>query len=214
MDSSLIPSRLGNRSTQDREDILTVLNQSLFCTVSCVHDSKPFAIPTGFCIYKDKLLLHGSVKSHFLELLMGAGEVCITTFIFDALVLAASAFHHSVNYRSIVLFAKPIEITDYEEKVEAMKTYTEKYVPGRWDSLRPINKGEVKATWIIACDLNKASLKYRTGPPSFEMADSKLGIWTGLVTANNKWGSAIPDPNMDPAIIIPEHVQNLINRTA
>ncbi len=211
MDSNLIPSRLGNRSNQNSEDILSVLNQSLFCTVSCVHNSKPFAIPTGFCIYKDKLILHGSVKSHFLELVMASGEVCITTFIFDGLVLAASAFHHSVNYRSVVLFAKPVEITDYKDKVALMKAYTDKYVPGRWDSLRPITKGEVKATWILSCDLNNASLKLRSGPPSFELADSKLGIWTGVIPASNTWGVAVPDPNIDPEIKVPDHVINLIN---
>lgn len=211
MDKKLVPSRLSNRSTQDKESILEVLNASLFCTVSCAVDSKPFAIPTGFCLYDNKLIIHGSVKSHFLDQIMKSNEACISCFIFDGLVLAASAFHHSVNYRSVVIFSTPEEISDNKEKLAILKVYTDRYVPGRWDSLRPINDGEIKATRILSFDLSNSSLKLRNGPPSFELADSQLGIWTGVIPSKSIWEQPIQDPNIDPKILIPDHVHSLVN---
>ncbi|HMG16147.1 MAG TPA: pyridoxamine 5'-phosphate oxidase family protein [Saprospiraceae bacterium] len=211
MRSKLIPSRLSARSNQNKDEIDSVLQECLFCTVSCAHESKAFAIPTGFCLYQDKLIIHGSIKSHFLEQVLKSEEVCITAFIFDGLVLAASAFHHSVNYRAVVLFSKPEEITNPKDKYDILKAYTEKYVPGRWDSLRAINDGELKATRVLSFDLSMASIKLRNGPPSYEAADANLGIWTGVIPSFTQWGQAIQDPNIDPTIPIPEHVNLIIN---
>ena len=190
---------------------MNLLKDCHFCTVSGVHENKPFAIPTGFCIYNDQLIIHGSIKSHFLELILASSEVCITSFIMDGLVLAASAFHHSVNYRSAVIFSGPTEIKDEPIKLAILKEFTEKYVPGRWDSLRPVNEGELKATRAIAFDLSKGSVKARSGPPSYEAADAKLGIWTGVLPTRILWEGPISDPNINPSIKVPEHVLNILN---
>lgn len=208
--SQLCPSRLADRSTTDAARVLEALHGQFFCTVSFCQSGKPMAIPTGFCIVDDRLVIHGSVKSHFLNALREVEEVCITSFDFQGLVLAASAFHHSVNYRSVVVFAKPEPATDIETKSKVLETFTEKYIPGRWPHLRPMTPGELEATQAVAFSLNRASLKERTGPPSFEQADSDWGVWTGILPVSLQWGTPIPDPKMKPGISIPEHLEHLL----
>lgn len=208
--SQLPPSRLSDRSTTDAAKVQEVLQDLHFCTVSYCAEGKPVAIPTGFCLLDDRLVIHGSVKSHFLNHLKEAEEVCITAFDFQGLVLAASAFHHSVNYRSVVIYSKPEPVTDEDHKAQVLETFTEKYIPGRWPTLRPMTSGELQATQAIAFSLDRASLKQRTGPPSFEQADYDQGVWTGVLPVSLQWKEPIPDPNMKPGTPIPEHLQHLL----
>lgn len=206
---NLSPSRLADRSTTEAGQIREVLEDLLFCTVSCCLKGKPMALPTGFCLLEDQLMIHGSVKSHFLGKILEVGEVCITAFDFQSLVLAPSAFHHSVNYRSVVLFGKPTEITDPEAKAQALEAYTERYIPGRWPTLRPMTDGELKATKVIAFPLDQASLKQRTGPPAYERGEEALGIWTGLLPVSLEWQEPIPDSKMKPGTPLPDHLKHL-----
>ncbi len=207
MKQELTPSRLPNRAISDPEKIKEALEASLFCTVSYARDNRAFSIPTGFCLADDKLYIHGSVKSHFL-LEAKKHEVCISTFLFDGLVLAGSAFQHSVNYRSVILFAKGVEITDEVQKTAVLKTYTNRYVPGRWDEVRPVNEGELKATMVLGFDLEKASLKVRNGPPSFDPKDYRPGLWTGVIPSLMNWGEPVPDPNLRGGVPYPNYFKN------
>ncbi len=204
MDKELKPSRLANRATDDPQKIREALEASLFCTLSFAKGRKALSIPTGFCLQGDSLYVHGSVKSHFL-MEAKEQEVCISTFLFDGLVLAGSALHHSVNYRSVLLFSMAAEVIDEDKKAVILETYTNRYVPGRWDEVRPANAGELKATMILGFDLKKASLKQRSGPPSFDPGDYRPGLWTGVIPGSTAWGQPIPDPNNKEKTVCPNY---------
>ena len=140
----LIPSRLAKRAHYDKESIYSILDEALFCTISYVSEGNPFSIPTAFVRYEDKIYIHGSVGSHFIREIEKGIPVCITVTLMDALVVARSAFHHSINYRSVVIFARGEKIGDLEQRTEAFRWLTNKIVPGSWDYLRPIKETEVK----------------------------------------------------------------------
>jgi hypothetical protein len=214
MDYNLKPSRLGHRSTTDRKAIMAVLQESRFCTVSCVSEGLPFSLPTGYCLVDDELMIHGSSKSHFLQMLKAEKAACVTTFLFDGLVLAASAFHHSVNYRSVVIHGESREIADRKEKLAALQAFTDQMVPGRWEHLRPITVGEINATTVLAFPTKNASLKFREGPPSFEQEDAGFPVWTGVLPVSRVWNFPVSDPGMQVAHDVPGHVMDLMSKGA
>ncbi len=207
--ANLTPSRLSGRGTTDPAAILEVLEQTPFCTVSYVHDGKPYALPTGFCLFENELVIHGSIKSHFLDAVLNAGDVCVTTFLFDGLILAASAFNHSVNYRSVAIFGKARELTDSGQKADSLQAFTERYVPGRWPYLRPMTDGEVHATRVVAIPLDQASMKQRQGGPSATQDPWKENVWMGVVPSVQVFGDPIPFDGQE-AREVPEHVKQLV----
>lgn len=141
-------------------------------------------------------------------------SACIMTFVFDGLVLAASAFHHSVNYRSVVIYSEARVIAERKEKLTALHTFTEQMVPGRWEHLRPITDGEINATTILAFPIKNASLKFREGPPSFEQEDAGFPVWMGVLPVSRVWNFPVPDPGMDISRDVPGHVEKLIGKSA
>jgi nitroimidazol reductase NimA-like FMN-containing flavoprotein (pyridoxamine 5'-phosphate oxidase superfamily) len=202
----LIPSRLAKRAHYDKETIYSVLDEALYCTVSYVADDKPFSIPTAFVRYENKLYIHGSVGSHFIWELEKGKPACISVTLIDALVLAKSAFHHSVNYRSVILFAQAEKIEDSEKKIEVFKWLTNKIVPGSWDYLRPIKENEVKKTTILAFDIEEASAKVRTGLPNDDEEDKPLPIWSGLIPIETTRRDPVAD-DLSKNIPLPAHLQ-------
>ncbi len=210
----LTPSRYASRSSQAPEAILAVLQQTLFCTLAYSLNGSTKALPTGFCLVDNRLFIHGSGKSRFLEELLEAKEVCISAFLFDGLVLATSAFDHSVNYRSVTLFSSAEELSDVEEKASILEAFTEKYIPGRWPHLRPVTAGELKATRVLGFDVAKASLKSRSGAPGTKKDAWAEKIWSGVVPAHIAYGEAISDPNASPSLQVPDHVTRLIERNS
>lgn len=210
MEKDLIPSRLAHRATDDLNEVLAVLEEARFCTLSYSLDGKTGALPTGYCLIDNRLIIHGSGKSAFLDHLLQAGQVCITAFLFDALVLASSAFEHSVNYRSVVIFSVAEELTEPEQKFEALYQFTERYVPGRWPQLRPMTPAEVSATRVLAFDLNHASMKERTGPPSFPKDGWEKKVWTGLLPVSTVFNDPIPLENAAEELDLPDHVSLMI----
>ena len=212
MKNELTPSRYPGRSSQQLEDVLHVLDECKICTVSFVEDGKAKAIPTGFCVFDNQLLIHGSNKSHFLKSLLNDQEVCITTFQLDGLVLAVSAFEHSVNYRSAVIFSKAREITDMDEKRASLYAFTEKFVPGRWDRLRPIKDGELAASTAVAFSLDKASVKMRNGPATVHPDGWEKKVWTGIIPVSAKYGKPEPGAYVSEDMALPEHVVNLLEQ--
>jgi uncharacterized protein len=177
----LVPSRLAKRAHYDAATIYSILDEALYCTVSYAVDNKPFSIPTAFARYENKIYIHGSVGSHFIREIEKGLPVCITVTLIDALVVAKSAFHHSVNYRSVVLFAMPEKIVDPEQKTAAFEWLTNKMVPGSWNYLRPVKNNEVQKTTVLAFSLEEASAKIRNAGPVDDEEDLALPIWSGLI---------------------------------
>jgi nitroimidazol reductase NimA-like FMN-containing flavoprotein (pyridoxamine 5'-phosphate oxidase superfamily) len=200
-------TRLPKRGVYDRETIYRVLDEALFCTLAYVRDGQPFQIPTGFCRMDDKLYIHGSVGSSYMrELASSNRAVCIGVTQIDGLVLARSAFHHSVNYRSVVLFSTPELVTDKDELYRALETFTNKMCPGRWSDIRKPSDVEWKQTMVLALRIEEASAKVRTGPPIDDEEDYALDIWAGVQPIKTTRGVAEADPALKPGVTVPKYL--------
>ena len=201
------PSRYANqRMHYDEAVVFPILDEALFCTISYALDGQPFSIPTAFVRKEDKLYIHGSVGSHFLRGIESGIPVCISVMLTDALVVAKSAFHHSVNFRSVIIFSQAQRIDDYEMKSAFFKELTEKIVPDSWDYLRPMKAKEVDKTMLLVFDIKEASAKIRTGMPSDDEEDQELPIWSGLIPIPNNRLTPIPD-ELSVNISLPAHLK-------
>ncbi|MCF2490950.1 pyridoxamine 5'-phosphate oxidase family protein [Dyadobacter sp. CY347] len=203
--SHLLPSRLPKRSTSDHEVICSILDEALFCTISYSVDNKPFSIPTAFVRYEDKIYIHGSVGSHFIRQIENGIPVCITVMLTDALVVAKSAFSHSVNYRSVIIFSNAEKVEDWDTKRAAFEWLTNKIVPNSWDYLRPMKDSEVKKTTALAFSLDEACAKTRSGMPKDEEEDLELPIWSGLIPIQTKYLAPVAD-ELSQNIPLPKHL--------
>ena len=179
--SRTTPSRLAKRAHYDEAAIHPILDEALFCTVSFAVDGQPMAIPTAFARKENSLYIHGSVGSHFIRAIEHGAPVCITVMLADGLVLAKSAFHHSVNYRSVVIFANAEKVTDAHEQMDALALITDHLIPGRWDDLRPTTDSEMRKTTVLRFSLAEASAKMRTGGPNDDPEDMHQPTWSGVV---------------------------------
>lgn len=197
-------TRLPKRGAYDKETIYAILDEALVCTVAFVRDDQAFQIPTGFCRINDKLYIHGSVGSFYMRELAAKKEpACISASLIDGLVLARSAFHHSVNYRSVVIFSRPEKVTDEKALYTVLEAFTNKMQPGRWDEVRKPTPAEWKATMVLAFDIQEASAKVRTGPPKDDDEDYNLDIWAGVVPLAVTRQQPIADPLLKPGIPLP-----------
>jgi uncharacterized protein len=200
-------TRLPKRGVYDQDTIYSILDEALVCTVSFAVDNQPFQIPTGLCRIGDKLYIHGSVGSHYLrEIQTKKLPVCIGVTLIDGMVLARSAFHHSVNYRSVILFSEPELVTDQQELYTALEVFTNKMCPGRWNDVRKPDAGEWKATMVLSFAIKEASAKIRTGPPKDDEADYSLNIWAGIQPIKIERLPVIPDPVLKPGIELPSYL--------
>lgn len=201
-------TRLPKRGVYDKDVIYSILDEALVCTVAYVNDSQPFQIPTGFCRVGDKIYLHGSVGSFYMRQLAEKNlPVCISITLLDGLVLARAAFHHSVNYRSVVLFSNAERVTDDKEIYQALEVFTNKIQPGRWDDVRQPNSGEWKATMVLSFKIEEVSAKVRTGGPKDDDEDYDLPIWAGVVPLQTKRLEPITDSLLKPGIEIPSYLR-------
>jgi nitroimidazol reductase NimA-like FMN-containing flavoprotein (pyridoxamine 5'-phosphate oxidase superfamily) len=200
--------RLPKRGNYDRETVHRILDEALVCHVGFVVDGQPFVIPTGFGRDGDTLYIHGSAASRMLGAAAQGIPVCITVTLMDALVLARSAFHHSVNYRSVVNLGKARIVEADGKKLAALRTFTEHIVPGRWNDVRKPSPQEMRATLVLAVPLDEVSAKIRTGPPVDDDEDYALPIWAGLLPLRIVPGAAEPDPRLQSALPVPAYVQN------
>lgn len=200
------PSRYANqRAHYDDEQIFAILDEALFCTISYADGDQPYSIPQSFVRIDNYIYLHGSVGSHFLRMLTDGRSVCISVMLADELVIAKTAFHHSVNYRSVVTFAKGEMVEDDALKYQAFQALTEKMVPGSWDYLKPMNPKEMAKTSAIRFSLDEASAKIRQGMPSHEESEMDLPIWTGLIPIKPLRQQPIPD-EYGAKVPLPEHL--------
>jgi nitroimidazol reductase NimA-like FMN-containing flavoprotein (pyridoxamine 5'-phosphate oxidase superfamily) len=200
--------RIPKRGNFDRETIYKILDEAIVCHVGFVVDGQPFVIPTGFARSGDQLIIHGSSASRMMRNLAEGIDVCVTITLLDGLVLARSAFHHSMNYRSVVIFGKAELIEKKEEKSEALKLFTEHLIPDRWDYIREPNELELKATTVLNLPIEEASAKIRTGDPVDDEEDYKLDVWAGVIPLKITAGNPIDDKKLKDGISIPAHVSN------
>ena len=198
--------RLPERGTYDRHTVYAILDEALYCHVGFVVDDKPVVIPTIHARMDDRLVLHGSAASRMLRTLKDGVDICVTVTLLDGLVMARSAFHHSMNYRSVVVFGTAREITDKDERSAAMAAVTEHVARGRWDDARQPNRNENKATMLIEVPLAEASAKMRTGPPGDDAEDMDLGIWAGVIPVATSFGDPTPSPDLAADVELPDYL--------
>lgn len=200
--------RIPKRGAYDRETINAILDEALICHVGFVVDGQPYVIPTGFARVGYELYIHGSAASRMLRELSNGIEVCVTVTLLDGLVLARSAFHHSMNYRSVVVLGKATLVTDAAEKYDALKALTEHFVPGRWEEVRWPTELELKATSVLKLPITEASAKIRTGPPVDDDEDYSMDVWAGIIPLTLTPSAAIGDELLADGIQMPDHVNN------
>lgn len=185
--------RLAKRASYDVATIHAILDEAMICHVGFVAGGKPVVIPTIHWRDGDRLYVHGSAASHMLRNLRDGVDACVTVTLLDGLVLARSAFHHSMNYRSVVIFGKATEVTDREEKLRALEKLVEHIVPGRSAIVRAPNESEVRQTLVLSLPIEEASAKIRTGGPIDDDEDYALPVWAGVVPVTLVKGEPIED---------------------
>lgn len=200
--------RLPARGAYDRGTIYPILDEAFICHVGFAIDGQPYVIPTGFARIGDNLYIHGSSASRMLRNLSQGVDVCVTVTLIDGLVLARSAFHHSVNYRSVVILGKAELVEDAAEKEKALEAFTEHIIPGRWAEVRWPNELELKGTSVLKLPIEEASAKIRTGDPKDDEEDYAMNVWAGVLPLNIQPGTPIPDARLSDGIKVPDHVVN------
>ena len=197
--------RLAERGTRERSVVHAILDEGFLCHVGFASDEGPVVIPTLYARDGERLYLHGSPASRMLRTLTKGVPVCITVTHLDGLVLARSAFHHSVNYRSVMAFGTAHKLTDETEVMEALRDFTERLYPGRWDALRPVTPQELKATTVLAMDLSECVAKVREGMPIDDDEDYALPIWAGVLPVQTTVLAPLSDPRNLPDLQAPDY---------
>ena len=205
--------RKKDRGLHDRDAVNAILDEGLICHVGFVSDGKPVVIPTAYARAGDHLYLHGAVGNHMLRTMAVGGEVCVTVTLLDGLVLARSAFHHSMNYRSVVLFGTAEPVTDEEEKRAALETIVEHLVPGRTADARGTNDSELRSTLVVRFPIDEGSATVRTGPPIDDEDDLGLPVWAGVIPLELVPGEPVGDGAGVTRVPVPEYAARY-SRTA
>jgi nitroimidazol reductase NimA-like FMN-containing flavoprotein (pyridoxamine 5'-phosphate oxidase superfamily) len=198
--------RVPKRASYDAATVGAILDEALICHLAFVHDDRPYAIPTLHARVDDVIYLHGSAASRMVRTLEAGVPACLTATLVDGLVLARSAFHHSMNYRSAVVVGEARRVIGANEQLRALEAFTEKLVPGRWDEVRVPNRKELRATHVLAMDLAEASAKIRTGPPVDDEEDYALDVWAGVIPLELTAGALVPDERNRPGTEPPDYV--------
>jgi len=187
-------SRKQYRVSYDQAAVYAVLDEALYCTVSYAVNQQVLSIPTMHARLENYLYLHGSAKSHFLLSLPRDQKACLSVTLLDGLVLARAAFNHSMNYRSVILFAPPEEVTEEAEKTEALRAMINRSRPGRWEeNIRKPSLGELTATQVLRFAIEEVSLKQRQGPPQDSETDRQIDVWTGCIPLELRALPAVPN---------------------
>jgi uncharacterized protein len=200
--------RRAERGTYDRATVNAILDESLICHVGFAVDGQPFVLPTTHARVNDLLYIHGSAGNRMLKTLKAGAPVCVTVTLLDGLVLARSAFHHSMNYRSAVIVGTAREVTDETEKRRAFEALVDHVVAGRTADVRGATAQELKATAVLCLPIEEASAKVRTGPPIDDEEDYALPCWAGVLPLRLQALPAIPDPRLSSSTALPSPVGN------
>ncbi len=200
--------RLKERGAYERALVYSIVDEALICHVGFVQDGQPLVIPTIHARQGDVVYLHGAKASRLLKHAQAGHPLCLAVTILDGLVLARSAFHHSMNYRSAVLFGRGRLITCDDEKIAALEVLTEHIAQGRWRDVRKPTRKELNATSVVAVSIESASAKVRTGPPVDDEEDYALPIWAGVLALRPPSAAPIPDPRLTAGIPTPDYLQH------
>lgn len=191
------------RGSHDAEVIHAILDAAAVCQVAVVVDGHPHCLPMLHWREGDRLYLHASKGSHMARALAAGAEACVTVTHLDGMVLARSAFSHSMNYRSVVAYGRFTEITDPAVKLAHLEAMFHQVLPGRWAQCRPPNDQEIAMTSVLELPLVEAVAKVRTGPPVDDSADLDYPAWAGVLPLEPRWGSPVPVPGLDPGLQLP-----------
>jgi nitroimidazol reductase NimA-like FMN-containing flavoprotein (pyridoxamine 5'-phosphate oxidase superfamily) len=200
--------RLPKRGKYDQVTVHRILDEAFVCHVGFAADGQPFVIPTNFGRIGDTLYLHGSAASRMLRTLSEGIPVCVTVTLVDGLVLARSAFHHSVNYRSVVILGTAKLVEDPTEKMEALRLFTEHIMKGRWDEIRWPTEQELKATTVLALPLEEVSAKVRVGGPVDDEEDYTMPVWAGVLPIQPVPQAPVPDTRLKAGTPVPNYITN------
>lgn len=204
--------RLAKRASYDEATVHAIIDEALVCHVAFVDDGMPMMIPTLHARRGGTVLLHGAKASRLLAHAAAGHPLAITMTLVDGIVLARSTFHHSMNYRSVVLFGTGTPVEGRAEKLAAMQAFTDHLVPGRWGDARVPNDKELNATAVVAVDIAMASAKVRTGPAIDEDEDYALPVWAGLLPIAQTYGPPLPDERLATAVPLPAYVRDYRRR--
>ena len=199
--------RVPKRAAYDRATVDAILDAGLLCHVGYVIDGEPYVTATCHWRHGDRVYWHGSAASRMLRTVTGGVPVCLTVSHLDGIVLARSGFHHSVNFRGVTLFGQAVKIEDPAEKLQALKDFTDRLTPGRWEELRETTDQELKGTTVCAMEIDEGSAKVRTGGPIDDEEDYDLNIWAGVVPVTTTIGPPIPDVRLKPGIAEPAYLR-------
>jgi nitroimidazol reductase NimA-like FMN-containing flavoprotein (pyridoxamine 5'-phosphate oxidase superfamily) len=198
-------ARVSERGSYDRELIYGILDEGLVCHVGFIVEEQPYVIPMNYARRGDELILHGAGESRLLTRLGEGAPTCVTVTLLDGLVLARSALHHSVNFRSVVVVGTAEPIHDPEDKKNALRCLVEQVIPGRAKDARPPSEAEIEATTVLKIPIKEASAKTRSGPPSDAARDMHLPVWSGVIPLQTTAIEPEPDPTMEPGIDVPRY---------
>lgn len=190
--------RGAKRASYDRDQVHSIIDDALICHVGTVVDGRPAMIPTAHWRVGERIYIHGASKNRILAAIAEGAEACLCITHLDGLVMARSAFHHSANYRSVVIYGKGTLVADDVEKMEHSRLFTEKLEPGRWEHIREPNKQELKATMFVGFDLDQVSAKVRAGDPVDDEEDYDLDVWAGVLPCTTSWGAPVDDARVKP----------------
>ena len=205
-------NRLPKRGHYDRQTIYRILDEALICHVGFVESGQPYVIPINFARVDDTIVLHGAKASRLLKHIEAGHPICVEATIVDGLVLARSVFHHSVNYRSVVLFGTGRCVDDEQEKLAALEAVTEHLIPGRWQEARLPNRKELDATRVVSIKIDEASAKVRVGPPADDEEDYGLPVWAGLLPLQETPFAPIRDELQSDNIPLPDYIAGYSRR--
>jgi len=197
--------RLPKRGVYDRQLVYGILDEGFICHVGFTVEEQPFVIPTGYARVDEQLFIHGSQVSRMLRTLSSGIDVCVAVTLVDGLVLARSAFHHSINYRSVMMFGRARIVDDREAKLAALFAFSEQVIPGRWNDVREPTEQELKATIVLTLPLVEVSAKVRTGPPIDDEEDYALNVWAGVLPLKIAAGAPLSDPRLPETIEPPPY---------
>jgi nitroimidazol reductase NimA-like FMN-containing flavoprotein (pyridoxamine 5'-phosphate oxidase superfamily) len=204
--------RLPDRGAYDKETVYSILDEGMVCHVAIVVEGRPFVVPMTYARSGDKLVLHGAGGGRLMRALKTGTEVCVAVTHFDGLVLARSAFNHSMNYRSVMIFGVAHTIEGEDEKLAAFREYFEHVIPGRWDDISKPNSKELALTAVVELSLDEASAKIRTGPPSDDEEDVDLSVWSGLIPFELAPQPPVDDPEIREDVPRPDYVDGYTRR--
>lgn len=199
--------RVPKRGHYDKKTLYKIIDDAFYAHVGFNVNDQPFVIPMVLGRYKNKIYLHGAVTSRLMRQAGSGIPVCIAITHLDGIVVARSAFHSSLNYRSAVIFGSAVIVE--KNKKKALKILTDHLIKGRWEECRPVNEKELKATTVLEITIDQASSKIRTGPPNDEPADMDLSVWAGVLPLNQTFEKPVPDPKLKKGLEIPDSVKNI-----